>query len=172
MLSSWEMGACLFSKYFKDKCLLHQTQNRGSLKYPSTMDMKYQLWEECQVWLACYILHYSLFLRGHTWGRKSVFYLHLDNHRTCMNRLYTSRIFPILRKNKKNKKLSEHTTQTTSFHKNNQFIQPFMADTCFRHTPKLWASSCFQPTVCFLSTAYCISSNTLVWIETCFHPST
>lgn len=101
MLSSWEMGACLFSKYFKDKCLLHQTQNRGSLKYPSTMDMKYQLWEECQVWLACYILHYSLFLRGHTWGRKSVFYLHLDNHRTCMNRLYTSRIFPILRKNKK-----------------------------------------------------------------------
>lgn len=111
------------------------------------------------------MLHTALFpkfLKGHTWGRKSVFYLHLDNHRTCMNRLYTSRIFPILRKNKKNKKLSEHTTQTTSFHKNNQFIQPFMADTCFRHTPKLWASSCFQPTVRFLSTAYCISSNTLV----------
>lgn len=50
------------------------------------------------------MLHTALFpkfLRGHTWGRKSVFYLHLDNHRTCMNRLYTSHIFPILRKNKK-----------------------------------------------------------------------
>lgn len=50
------------------------------------------------------MLHTALFpkfLRGHTWGRKSVFYLHLDNHRTCMNRLYSSRIFPILRKNKK-----------------------------------------------------------------------
>lgn len=50
------------------------------------------------------MLHTALFpkfLKGHTWGRKSVFYLHLDNHRTCMNRLYTSHIFPILRKNKK-----------------------------------------------------------------------
>lgn len=111
-----------------------------------------------------HMLHTTLFpkfLRGHPCGRKSVFCLHLDHHSTCMNRLYTSRIFPILRKIK-NKKLSERTSQTTSFHKNNRSIQPFMADTCFHHTPKLRASSCFQPTVHFLNSAYCISSNTLV----------
>lgn len=77
MLPSWEMGACLFSKYFKDKCLLHQTQNQGSLKYPSTMDVKYQLWEECQVWLACYILHYSLSFWEDTLGEEKVYSIYI-----------------------------------------------------------------------------------------------
>lgn len=101
-------------------------------------------------------------LRGHTWGR-SVFYQHLDICSICMNRPYTCCIFPTLRKN-----AFECTTETSALHKHTRSVS-FLWQTLVSHTPKWQVSSCFQTPGSFPNTAYCISSNILVWMETCFH---
>jgi len=106
------------------------------------------------------------FLSGHTWGRKALFFLHLDIHSICMNRRYTSHIFPALRKN-----ASECTTPASAFHKYNRLSQPLMADACIHHTPKWRGRSCFQTTGSFPNTTDRLSSTILVWMEACLHPA-